>query len=289
MAKIYDVITFFNELDLLELRLEMLDPYVDRFVIVECVETFSGKPKPLHLKENYDRYKKYHHKITHHVNYFPLSSYEDAQTRVFISTNPIQKQICIQALTSNNVPKGELHWLKEFHQKEMIRYALTKTDIQPDDLCFISDLDEIWNPELDYKNIDHYKIYKLKQLSYSLYLNNRSNEPWAGTLLTRYKNIHNSCLNHLRTPSKTQYEFIDNGGWHFTFMGGKEQIKKKIEAYGHQEYNNDGVKQNIENNLKDNRDVLGRTHLNFWIDETDLPEYIKQNKTKYKNYFKWNN
>ena len=59
MAKIYDVITFFNELDLLELRLEMLDPYVDRFVIVECVETFSGKPKPLHLKENYDRYKKY--------------------------------------------------------------------------------------------------------------------------------------------------------------------------------------------------------------------------------------
>lgn len=43
MAKVYDVFTFFNELDLLELRLEMLNDYVDKFVIVECVETFFWK------------------------------------------------------------------------------------------------------------------------------------------------------------------------------------------------------------------------------------------------------
>lgn len=285
MAKVFDVITAYNELDLLELRLEMLDEHVDHFVIVECVETFSGKPKPLYISDNFQRYKKYHHKITHFVTTNPLQSFEDAQSRV-LNGDPLEKEICIQALTSNNVPKGEVHWLKEFHQKENIRRALRQSPITDNDFCFISDLDEIWNPNINYKNIHDYKVYKLQQLSYSLYLNNRSNEPWAGTLLTKYKNIKNACLNHLRTPSKTQYEFIPDAGWHFTFMGGKEQIKKKIEAYGHQEYNNDQIKDNIESKLESNQDVLGRTHFNFWIDETDLPEYVKQNKNKYINYFK---
>ena len=57
MAKIYDVFTFFNEIDLLKLRLEMLSPYVDKFVIVECVETFSGKPKPLYFEESKHLFK----------------------------------------------------------------------------------------------------------------------------------------------------------------------------------------------------------------------------------------
>lgn len=287
MVKKFDVITAFNELDMLELRLEMLDPYVDHFVIVECVETFSGKPKPTYVSDNFDRYQKYHHKITLHVTENPLGSFEDARSRVTDeSYHPIERQACLQALTSNNVPPGELHWLKEFYQKELLRLALIKSPISDEDVCFVSDLDEVWNPDLDYAKLHDRKIYKLRQLSYSLYLNNRSSEPWAGTLVTKYKNIKNSCLNHLRTPSKTEYDYIDNGGWHFTFMGGKDQIKKKIEAYGHQEYNTEQVKSNIENRLEENRDVLGRNHFNFWVDETDLPMYLKENRHKYQNYFK---
>ena len=284
MAKIYDIFTFYNELDLLELRLEMLNDYVDKFVLIECVQTFSRKPKELYFEKNKNRFEKYKDKIIHHITYDPPQSYDDLRQRIL---NPdiddLTKQICMQALTTSNVPPGELHWLNEFYQKESIRKALV--GLEDDDLCFITDLDEYWNPEISY-NIEDNKIYKLKQLVYSTYMNVRSNEPWAGTLLTKYKNIKNACLNHLRTPSKTQYEYIDNGGWHFTFMGGVDQIKLKLEAYGHQEYNNDNIKNQIRNNLSATKDVLGRSEFKFWLDASNLPTYILNNKQKYKQFFK---
>ena len=289
MARVFDVFTFFNELDLLELRLEMLDPYVDQFVLIECVETFSGRQKPLYFQDNKERFSKYLHKIYHHVTYDPPKSFEDLQQRIITArpeTDKGIKDLWIQALTTSNVPKSEVHWLKEFYQKEMIRFAIENANAEDDDLIFVTDLDEIWNPELDYTQIENDKIYKLRQLAYSGHINVRSSEDWAGTLLTRYRNIDGACLNHLRTPSKTKYEYIDNGGWHFTFMGGPDQIKLKLESYGHQEYNNDSVKDRVKDLLDNNQDVLGRTHFNFWIDESQLPKYLLDNREKYKQFFK---
>jgi beta-1,4-mannosyl-glycoprotein beta-1,4-N-acetylglucosaminyltransferase len=289
MARVFDVFTFYNELDLLELRLEMLDPYVDQFVLVECVETFSGKQKPLYFQDNKERFSKYLHKIHHHVTYDPPKSFEDLQQRIVTArpnTDKGIKDLWIQALTTSNVPKGEVHWLKEFYQKEMIRFAIENAGAESEDLIFVTDLDEYWNPELDYTNIEDHKIYKLRQLAYSGYMNVRSSEAWAGTLLTKYKNIDGACLNHLRTHSKTAYEYIDNGGWHFTFMGGEQQVKMKLEAYGHQEYNNDGIKNNVKLLLEQGKDVLGRNEFKFWIDESQLPKYLIDNKDKYKQYFK---
>jgi beta-1,4-mannosyl-glycoprotein beta-1,4-N-acetylglucosaminyltransferase len=265
----------------------MLDPYVDQFVLIECVETFSGKQKPLYFQDNKERFSKYLHKIYHHVTYDPPKSFEDLQQRILDpNTDRDIKDVCIQALTTSNVPKGELHWLKEFYQKEMIRFAIENANAENDDLIFVTDLDEIWNPELDYTQIENDKIYKLKQLAYSGHINVRSSEDWAGTLLTRYRNIDGACLNHLRTPSKTKYEYVNNGGWHFTFMGGPDQIKLKLESYGHQEYNNDSVKDRVKDLLDNNQDVLGRTHFNFWIDESQLPKYLLDNREKYKQFFK---
>jgi beta-1,4-mannosyl-glycoprotein beta-1,4-N-acetylglucosaminyltransferase len=285
MAKVYDVFTFFNELDLLELRLEMMDSFVDKFVIIECIETFSGNKKPLYYEENKDRFKKYHHKIIHHITKDPPKSFDDLRERILDSNSDnLMKQICIQALTTSNVPPGELHWLKEFYQKENIRRALL--GLEDDDICFIGDLDEIWNPDLDYLTIDNHSIYKLKQLVYVGYLNNKSNEPWAGTLLTKYKNIKDSCLNHLRTRSKTNYVYIDNAGWHFSFMGGEDRIKLKIESYGHQEFNNDQVKSQVSKNLELGKDLLGRPEFYYTINESELPKYVIENKEKYKHLFK---
>ena len=65
---IYDCFTFFNELDLLEIRLNILDEHVDYFVLAECTETFSGIEKPLYYEENKERFSKWSHKIIHHIN-----------------------------------------------------------------------------------------------------------------------------------------------------------------------------------------------------------------------------
>ena len=181
---IYDIFTFFNELDLLEIRLEILDSVVDKFVLIECTETFSGKPKPLYYNENKHLFKKWEHKIIHHVTDYPISGYEDLQLRLMQpGISKLDENIILNALTTTNVPKGEVHWLKEFYQKECIKKPLV--DLNDDDICFVGDLDEIWNPDQIY-NIDHTSIYKLKQIVFSGHVNMRSSEDWAGTIVTRY-------------------------------------------------------------------------------------------------------
>lgn len=281
--KIYDIFTFFNELELLQMRLEILNPHVDYFVIIECTETFSGKPKKLFYAENEKLFAKYKDKIIHYVtNEVPAT---EAAMRARLNDKKISKldrEIINSALISDNVPPGQLHWLKEFYQKESIKKALL--GLHDDDICFIGDVDEIWSPGaiIDYERDD---IFKLCQDVYVYYLNNRSNEPWAGTLVAKYKHIKNACLNHLRTASKTKYTYIKDGGWHFTNQGGTKRIRQKLESYGHQEFNNEVIKSDLENKIKANKDFIGR-NFRFSIDESGLPDYLLQNKEKYKDYFK---
>ncbi len=282
--KVYDIFTLFNELDLLEMRLTILDSVVDYFVIVEATETFSGKPKPLYYEENKQRFKKWHHKIIYHVTRDVPKDPEELKAR--LSTNPslseLDKQIINDSLTSDNIAPGAIHWFKEFYQKESIKKALV--GLNDNDMCFVGDIDEIWNPHMiiDYTQSD---IFKLRQKVYAYFLNNRSSEPWAGTLVTQYKNIKHACLNHLRTVRKTHYIYLKDGGWHFTNMGGADQIRKKLESYGHQEYNNSTIKSDLENKILQNKDFIGRG-FKFWISEKELPEYILAHKEQYKKYFR---
>ena len=279
--KIYDVFIFFNELDLLEIRLNILDPYVDHFVIVEATETFSGKPKQLSYLENKDRFKKWEHKIIHHVTRDTPSGFGEAEERLASSTG-LEAEILKNALTSDNVPSGQEQWLREFYQKECMKKALV--GLSDTDICYISDVDEIWDPlaHIDYRKDS---LFKFRQKVYAYYLNNRSSEPWAGTFATQYKNIRTGCMNHLDSVGKNRYIYVRNGGWHFTNQGGADRIRTKLESYGHQEFNTAEVKSDIEAKMRENRDFVGRK-FTFWIDESDLPQYLKDNQAKYASMFK---
>jgi beta-1,4-mannosyl-glycoprotein beta-1,4-N-acetylglucosaminyltransferase len=179
MARI-DIFTYNGEIDLLEIRLNILNNFVDQFIIVEAPTTFSGKTKPLYFEMHKERFSSFLPKI----KYFVIDDY------------PNDAKILSLADSSPNVPKnGPEHWRREFYQKESIQKALTH--LNDEDLCFIGDLDEIWNPEISIPIDDG--VYKLKQIVYTYFLNNKSNEPWAGTLVTKYKNVKDTCLNHLRT------------------------------------------------------------------------------------------
>ena len=242
--KIYDVFAFFNELDVLELRLNILDPYVDYFVLVEAKETFSGQPKPLYYEDNKERFKKWHGKIIHYV----ISDMSD-------------ESIINMAKERDYVGKDSPHWAREFYIKESIKKALV--GLNDNDICYFSDLDEIWNPELV---IDYSKdsVFKLRQVGYMYYLNNRSNEidwyGWGGTIMTKYKNVRNGCLNDLRAHRvmKFRYVFLKNGGWHFAFQGGFEGAKRKIEESKHFWYNPEETLPNLSKRVNENRDYRGR-------------------------------
>ncbi len=285
--KVYDVFLFFNELELLEIRLQILDPYVDYFVLIESTETFTGISKELFYEKNKQIFAQWQHKIIHYVIQDTPADAEDLKKRLRNQNlTLLDRETIYYTLTTDNVPdKSEIQWLKEFYQKEVIKRALV--GLSDSDFCFISDLDEIWNPEIliDYSKDD---VFKFKQIPYIYYLNNRSNEDWAGwsgTIATKYKNIKDVCLNHLRKVGKTKYTVVQNGGWHFSFQGGPDQIRKKLESYGHQELNTREVKSTIEDKIRNNRDIRGR-FIRFWTDESMLPRYLKENKGKYKKLFK---
>ena len=290
--KIYDIFCFFNELDLLEIRLNILDDYVDYFVIYEAPQTFSGNPKPLYFQENRQRFKKWEHKIIHYVVENVPGNEDDLKGRLYANKdlNMIDREIIVNSLTSSLVTRNGQEWFtwaREFYIKESVRKALT--NLKDEDICYISDLDEIWNPELtiDYSKDD---IFKPMQAGYQYYLNNRSDEDlwfgWTGTIVTKFKNIKAIGINHIRAHSKMErsYTFLKNGGWHFGFMGGYEGARRKIAESNHFYYNPKETLSELQNMISKNKDHRKRG-IKLWKDERGLPQYILDNQEKYKKLF----
>lgn len=254
---IIDVFTFNGEYDLLEIRLNILNDYVDEFIIVEAPTTFSGKLKPLYYEQGKDRYKQWHDKIRYFV----------------IDENYSLEEIALAESSPNT--RGAAHWKREFLQKESIKKALTH--LNDDDVVFIGDVDEIWQYVAPKDGI----VYKLKLRVYSYFLNNLSSEEFWGTICTKYKNIKHECLNHLRSHLSKHLRTGDIMGSHFTSIGGYEEVKRKLsDSYTRESYWTERVENNLKDSVENSKDFLGRG-FTYKIDESEWPDYLKLNKQKY--------
>lgn len=264
--KTIDIFSFNGEMDVLEIRLNVLNDVVDQFIICESEQTFTGVKKPLYFKENQERYANWLPKIKH----FVMASEDFILTR--------------DATYSPGVPQDLHWWRREYTQKESMRYALTH--LKDEDTVFIGDADEIWNP---HRMPPSGKRWKLEQTVYTYYLNNRSSEWWEGTSVMPYAVIKNDTLDNLRAhDSHREYmraPTFKNEGWHFTNMGGAEFVKRKLASYSHQEFNNAPVLDRIEQQIKENKDFIGRD-FTLTIDDTGLPSYVLDNKEKYTHLWK---
>ena len=262
---VIDIFSFNGELDILEIRLNILNDVVDQFIICESDETFTGIKKPLYFWENRERYSKWLPKIKHFV---------------MASNDPI---LTLRAMQSPGVPKDLHWWVREYTQKESMRYALTH--LLDDDIVYIGDADEIWNPN----NMPPPGRWKLEQKVYAYYLNNRSSEWWEGTSIMQYKDVKKDTLDNLRAHDihrqHKKAPTFSNNGWHFTNMGGVEFIKRKLQSYSHQEFNHLQILDNIENQIKENKDFIGRDFI-FKKDESELPKWLLENKERYKYLFR---
>ncbi|MBV1702162.1 MAG: hypothetical protein KGQ46_10120 [Hyphomicrobiales bacterium] len=235
MRKTYDCFTFFNELDLLELRLRELDACVDQFVLVESTLTFTGTVKPLHFKENIERFSPWIHKITHIV----VDSFPAAAT------------------TSR---------AREHHQRDAIMRGLEQA--RPDDFVILSDVDEIPRPDklraalADPRSAK--AITTFESEGYFYYLNLHCEPryfmlPSAPRLIQRrylrnprWLRRHQPISRHAKqlgalapwhvraqlfvaTLAPLQSIICHAGAWHFTYMGGAEKIRLKLSSYAHEE------------------------------------------------------
>ena len=147
MSKIYDCFPLFNELDLLEIRLELLYDKVDYFVISECDYTFSGLPKPFYFEENKDKFSKYMDKIIHLKNY-DTEQFTNLQNKYDGKLGEQYQKIIDRLNYMIDKPEtdyGKGHWCRDYLHKELTMLKII--DCNPDDIILFGDCDEIPNPE----------------------------------------------------------------------------------------------------------------------------------------------
>ena len=286
MTKIYDCFNFFNELDILELRLNILYDYVDYFVIVESSVTHSGQPKPFYLEENKERFSKFWDKIISFKITDTPEDFMNLSNTGFFDSELDKVHHYIRTQTNRFNRNTQPDYGRDFFQKESVRRALS--NCSEDDVIIISDADEIPNPETlkDLKSLSlGDTIYSLSQPMYSYYLNMLSDSDWHGSKMGLYKNVKELSFNEIRNDSNLTTK-IPNGGWHFSFMGGEEMVRKKITSYSARDLVNDQVLSSIKNNMDNDQDVFFRGKLTkVEIDKT-YPDYILNNLGKYNNMIK---
>lgn len=259
MSKVIDLVTYNGEAELFDLRYNILKDYVDEFIVCEFPTTFSGKEKPFYA-------------TTEMADKYPKATFKHMINDIF------PEEDVRMAETSPNT-RGAAHWKHEFLQKESIKYAIQH--LEDDDIVFIGDVDEIWEPELA-KTPPSWPV-KLKLRVYTYWLNNRSTEPFWGTLVARYKDVKGTCLNHLRTNT---HKTDGHGGWHFTSMGGPERLRAKLtDSYTHESYATPEVLNNVVKSVEENRDFLGRD-FTYRLDESEWPEFLRGNRERYKHLIK---
>lgn len=235
---IYDTFTFFNELELLELRLHELAGVVDKFVLVEATRTFTNQPKPLYYWENRARFAAFADRIIHVV--------------------------------VKDLPADPNPWVVERFQRNSIGRGLA--NCRPDDWVLVSDLDEMpratvverLSREIPYRDnafsntihaalnsrpvtnifhrrgfrrrlrLNHPFVWRFQHTIYRYFMNCKSVEPpfSYGTVMLRYRDF--SAAEEMRHSG---YKTVPEAGWNFTWMGGVDRILDKIQSFSHQEYN----------------------------------------------------
>ena len=283
---------FFDEEMLLDLRLNIMDKYIDKFVITEATYLHSGKRKKLVF--DIKKYPKFKDKIIYHV-------VDDLPANIETINEDDDESNKADKLINNSVKR-------ENYQREMAQKYLKNLD--PNDVILINDLDEI--PNL--KNIDFTKInnqliiFKQKSFSYKFNLLYEGLD-WYGSRACKKKHFISPQwmrnTKHKKYPfwrldtffSKRKYSsiyYVQNGGWHFTNIKSPEDIENKyLNFLHHQDFEYSGLKlDDIKKMVKDKKILYdhsadqrdfkwkGSTDLKK-IDLSELPDYLRENSSKY--------
>ena len=263
---IYDCFQYFNEDHLIDLRMNILDKYVDYFVVSESTKTHQGKNKKLNF--NLNNFKKYKNKIKYLVADFD-------QDKKFMQHTGGES--IIEQHQRNNISKG----IEKAHAN---------------DLIILSDSDEI--PDLKKLNLIKKKskfiAFSQMMFMYKLNLQNLDESNWMGSRMCLKKNF--PVPQKFRDMKFKEYPFwrldkintqIIKGGWHFSFLSSPENIALKIKSYSHGEYN---IEKNtdekiIQDKINNNEDIFDRGFniKKIKLDE-NFPEYILNNKEKLKKW-----
>ena len=292
--KIFDCFMYFDEEMILDLRLNILNKYVDYFIIVESIFTHRGEKRE--LKFNPDKFKHFKDKIIYLIYDKIPDNLENIHTED--TENEKSRKLIMNAV------------FRENGQRNFITKGLKNAESE--DIILISDVDEIPNlRDLDFNQIDK-KIFLFEQDMFYYKFNLKlPNLLWKGTRGCRKKYFKNPQW--LRNIKDRKYPFyridtlfsekkfmncaiIKNGGWHFTNIKTAEEIKYKLKSYLHHiEFDKNPLTTNqINEIIKDKiaiydlsvdqrQNKLGGNKLeNYPI--KNLPKFLVDNLEKYKQW-----
>ena len=293
--KIFDCFMYFDEEQILDLRLNVLYQDVDYFVIVESIYNHKGEKRDLLF--NIQKFQKFKEKI------------------IYLIYNDIPRQIELINQDDDENMKGRKYIMnalyRENSQRNFILEGLKKAD--KEDLILVSDVDEI--PKLSSLDLGKIKdeIILFKQdMFYYKYNLTLPNFKWTGTKAIRKKKLNSPQW--LRNVKDRKYPFfridtifsdkkyinikiIEDGGWHFSNIKSPEMIEHKLRSYlHHREFDevslsveeiNELIKKkqaiyDLRVDKKSNKVGKGLILENFDIEK--LPNYIRNNLDKYKNW-----
>jgi len=295
--KIYDCFQFFDEEMLLDLRLNIMDKYVDKFVITEATYMHNGKEKKL----NFDikKYSKFKDKII----YIVVDNQPPDLFEIFDSDNNKQDRRG-QKLVLNG-------YKRDNYQRQMAANALKNID--KEDWIIINDIDEIPNLEnLNLKEISHKIVIFKQQIFYYKFNLLYPEISWYGSKACKKKNLISPQW--LRDLKHKKYHFwrfdtifskkkytniihINNGGWHFTNIKSATDIEKKLLNYTHHyEFEQSGLNINdlrkkilekkiIYDHGVDQREPKWNSEKTLTkIELSNMPTYLQENSKKYANW-----
>lgn len=279
---VFDCFTFFNELELLEVRLHTLAPYVDAFVLCEANRTFQGAEKPYIFSQSRPIFGE-------------IKNRPGSNPTVH---GPTGKPVYIIRADLAGLDGGEDPWKREAAQRRAITDALALLRLDGRDRIILSDVDEIPNLEpFSFYPPDLWQsdpIIAWKQDLYYYWVNMRCWQ-WVGPVSCTWHTLVNQFRCDMQALRDYRHEapYEIPGGWHFSFLGGAEAIKRKIEAFSHTEYRHLANHRNIHEALterwKDNIDLFGRTlpgmKFELMPDDSHLPAYLRENRARFKDWW----
>ena len=262
--KLFDCFMYNNEELLLDIRLNVLNKVVDKFIIIESLYDHQGKKK--NLKFKIEKFKTFKSKI----NYVILKEF----------------------------PKNLSNWERENYNRNFIDNGLSEAS--PNDYIMISDIDEI-------PKISNIEILKKKKFTsfrqnmfyYKLNLLNKTEPYWFGTKACKKKYLKSPQW--LRNQKIKEYPYwrldkwltyinwniVNEGGWHFSFLMNSTNIRKKLLSYAHAEFSGNKFSSlsAIENKISQKKDLFGRGYKFQKVVINKLfPDYILNNKKNFKDF-----
>lgn len=252
---IYDCFTYFNEEAALEIRINEFKKFDVVHILVESEYSFTGIKKEANYSNSDKKY------------------------------NNIKNFIC------NDIPNNGNPWDNESYQRNYIKKVLLNFNLSDDDIVIISDVDEIPNSKSFFNFEKTQKTASLIMDHYACYFNLlQSKQSWPHAKIMTWEYLKQ------KSPQEIRHEGnlfkINNGGWHFGWLGGVEKMLLKLKSFSHQELEIQKIADEniLQEKLDKNESLWSKDIWKLVKLDSTFPEYLYKNQDKFQNYIKkWEN